>query len=166
MPSNTVLTSGPAVRAAQSLTWSYSCVFLPPTSTAIRASAFSSVGALNSLLYLSPTQSLLSWSGGFNPQLAQLMGRFGVFFLSHTAPGFHLWLYFHFYKWVVHWGLLLRLPRRARVCPSEGQARRRCSCLARGDTDCLSAGVTALSQPFFEPLVAGDRKASLASLSP
>ena len=53
MPSNTVLASGPAVGAAQTLIWSYSCVFLPPMSTAIRVSAFSFVGALNGLLYIS-----------------------------------------------------------------------------------------------------------------
>ena len=47
---NTVLISGPAVGAAQILIWSYSCVFLPPMSTAIRTSAFSFVGALNALL--------------------------------------------------------------------------------------------------------------------
>ena len=38
-------------------------------------------------------------------QLAQLVGRFWVFFISHTAPGFQLWFYFHLYMWVVHWGL-------------------------------------------------------------
>ena len=27
-----------------------------------------------------------------------------VFFLSHTAPGFQLWFYFHLCMWVVHWG--------------------------------------------------------------
>jgi len=52
MPSSTVLISGPAVGAAQILIWSYSCVFLPPMST-IRTSAFSFVGALNDLLYIS-----------------------------------------------------------------------------------------------------------------
>ena len=52
MPSNTVLISGPAVGAAQILIWSYSCVFLPAMSTAIRTSAFSFVGALNVLLYI------------------------------------------------------------------------------------------------------------------
>ena len=52
MPSNTVLVSGPAVEAAQILTWSYSYVFLPPMSTAIRTSVFSFVGALNALLYM------------------------------------------------------------------------------------------------------------------
>ena len=41
MPSNTVLISGPAVGAAQILIWSYPCGFLPPMSTAIRASVFS-----------------------------------------------------------------------------------------------------------------------------
>ena len=49
MPSNTVLISGPAVGASQILIWFYSCVFLPPMSTAIRASEFSFVGALNVL---------------------------------------------------------------------------------------------------------------------
>ena len=52
MPSNTVLISGPAVGAVQILTWSYSCIFLPPMSTAIRTSAFSFMGALNLCLYL------------------------------------------------------------------------------------------------------------------
>ena len=45
-------------------------------------------------------------------QILQLVGRFWVFFLSHTAPGFHLWFYFHLCMWVIHWGLLLRLPWR------------------------------------------------------
>ena len=48
----TLLISGPAVVAAQILIWSYSCVSLPPMSTAIRTSAFSFVGALNVLLYI------------------------------------------------------------------------------------------------------------------
>ena len=47
MPSNTVLISGSAVGAAQILIWSYSCVFLPPMSTAIRAGVFSFMGALS-----------------------------------------------------------------------------------------------------------------------
>ena len=45
MPSNTVLVSGSAVGAAQSLICSYSCVFLPPKSTAVKTSVFSFVGA-------------------------------------------------------------------------------------------------------------------------
>ena len=40
MPSNTVLISGAAVGAIQILIWSYSSVFLPPMSTAIRTSVF------------------------------------------------------------------------------------------------------------------------------
>ena len=40
MPSKTVLVSGPAVGPAQILIWSYSWVFLPPMSTAIRTNAF------------------------------------------------------------------------------------------------------------------------------
>ena len=52
MPSDTVLISGPAVGAAQILIWSYSCVFLPPMSAAVRTSALSFVGAPNVLLYI------------------------------------------------------------------------------------------------------------------
>ena len=48
----TLLTSGPALGAAQILLWSYSSVFSPPISSAIRTSAFSFVGALNDLLYI------------------------------------------------------------------------------------------------------------------
>ena len=72
-----------------------------------------------------------SWLCGFNLQLVQLVGRFWVFFLSHTAPGFQLWFYFHLCMWVIHWGLLLRLPWRTWVCPCEGQVWRWCSCLGR-----------------------------------
>ena len=46
--------------AAQILICSYSSVFLPPMSTAIRTSAFSFVGALNDLLYIPQSQSLPS----------------------------------------------------------------------------------------------------------
>ena len=52
-PSNTVLISGPAVGAAQIVIWSYSSLFLPPMATALRASSFSFVGALNRLLHIS-----------------------------------------------------------------------------------------------------------------
>ena len=52
MPSSTVLISGPAVGAAQILIWSYSRVFVPSMSIAIRASVVSLVGALNGLLYI------------------------------------------------------------------------------------------------------------------
>ena len=40
-----------------------------------------------------------------------------------------MWFYFYLYMWVVHWGLLLRLPWRTWVCPCEGQVWRWCSCL-------------------------------------
>ena len=89
MPSNTVLISGPAVGAAQILTWSYSRVFLPPMSTATGTSASSFVGALSGLLYTPETQRLPSWSCGFNLKLVQLVGRFWIFFHSHTAPEFN-----------------------------------------------------------------------------
>ena len=52
MPSNTGLVSGPAVGAAQTLIGSCSCVFLPPMSTASRATVFSFVGILTVLLYI------------------------------------------------------------------------------------------------------------------
>ena len=131
MPSNTMLVSGPAVGAAQILIWSYTCVFLPPMSTAIRTSVFSFVGALDDLSYVPQTQTLPSWPCGFNVLFVQLMGRFWVFSLSHTALGLQLWFSFHPYTCVTHWGLLLRLPWRTWVCPCEAQVWRRCSCLGR-----------------------------------
>ena len=48
----TLLVSGPAVGEAQILIWFYSCVYLPPMSTAIRTSVFSLVGAFSVLLYI------------------------------------------------------------------------------------------------------------------
>ena len=88
------------------------------------------MGAFNDLLYIPETQSLPSWSCGFNLQPVQLVGRVWVFFLSHTAPGFQLWFYFHLCMWVIHWGLFLSLPWRAWACPCEGQVWRCCSCLS------------------------------------
>ena len=38
-------------------------------------------------------------------------------------------------------------------------------CQVHRDTDCLHHRIMALSESFFEPLVVGDQKASLASLS-
>ena len=40
-----------------------------------------------------------------------------------------MWFYFYLCMWVVHWGLLPRLPWRTWVCPCEGQVWRWCSCL-------------------------------------
>ena len=48
-----------------------------------------------------------------------------------TPPLGLLWFYFHLWMWIVHWGLLLRLPWRTWVCPCEGQVWRWCSCLGR-----------------------------------
>ena len=45
------------------------------------------------------------------------MGRFWVFFLSHSAPGFQPWFYFHVCMWIIHWVLLLRLPWRTWSAP-------------------------------------------------
>ena len=72
------------------------------------------------------------------------MGRFRVFFLSHTAPGFQLWIYFYLCMWVIHWGLLLRLPLRTWVCPYEGQVWRWYSCLGpRGSGNTSYSGMLA-----------------------
>ena len=119
MPSNTVLVSGPAVGEAQILIWSYSCVFLPPGSTAIRASVFSFVGVLSSFYifhrhrvclvdHADLIRSLYSWWEGLGPcSLPTLPLGFNCSFIST----------FYFFMWVVHWGLLLRLPWRTWVYP-------------------------------------------------
>ena len=70
----------------------------------------------------------------------QLAGRFWVFLLSHTAPGFQLCFFFHLCMWLVHRGFLLRLPWRTWVCPREGQVWRWCSCLG-----CMDSGSTRYS---------------------
>ena len=116
MPSITGMVSGPAVGAAQTLIWFCSCVFLPPMSTVLRTTVFSFVGALTVLLYVPWAWSLPSWSGGFD---LQLLGRFWVLFLSHSAPEFQLWFYLHLCIWIIHRRLPLRLPWRTCVCPSE-----------------------------------------------
>ena len=51
MPSNTGLVSGPAVGAAQTLIWLFSCMFLPPMSTGVRTRAFSFMGTLCPFIY-------------------------------------------------------------------------------------------------------------------
>ena len=52
-----------------------------------------------------------------------------------------MWFNFHLYMWVVHWGLLLRLPWRAWGCPCEGQVWRWCSCLGhRGSGSTRDSG--------------------------
>ena len=48
-----------------------------------------------------------------------------------------MFFFSHLYIWVVHWGLLLRLPWRTWVCPWKGQVEvvqvwRWCSCLGCG----------------------------------
>ena len=48
----TLVVSEPAVGAAQTLIWFYSCVFFPPMSTALRTSVFSFVRTLIVLLYI------------------------------------------------------------------------------------------------------------------
>jgi len=89
MPSNTALTSGPAVGAAQILIWSYSYVFLPSMFTAIRTCVSSFVRALSDLLYISQTQSLPSWSCGFILQLYSWWEGFGSSSLVTLPLGFN-----------------------------------------------------------------------------
>ena len=100
VPSKTALVSGPAVGAAQTLIWSYSCMFLPPMSTAVRTSGFSFVGALSVLLYIFHRDrvclvdhvdlicSLYSWWEGFgSSSLATLPLGFSCGFISTSACG-------------------------------------------------------------------------------
>ena len=127
MPSNTVLISGPVVGAAQTPIWSYSCVFLPPMSTAIRASAFS-LWELSVTFYIFHRHrvclvdhmdlicSLYSWWEGLgSSSLATLpLGlNCGLFPLLHVDHPL---------------GCPLRLPWRTWVCPC---VWRWCSCLGR-----------------------------------
>ena len=81
---------------------------------------------------------------GFNLQLIQLAGSLGVSFLGHTALGFNGG-FISLCTWVVHGGLLLRLPWRTWVCPCEGRVWRWRSCSGhRGSgSSRLSAGLVA-----------------------
>ena len=109
MPSNTGLISGPAVETAQILIWSYSfCVFLPPMFTVVRTSVFSIVGSTIVLCIF--YRQWNSWSYRFNLQLLQLVGRFWVLFLSHTAPGFQLWFYLYLCMWASLIAQLVKNP--------------------------------------------------------
>ena len=49
-----------------------------------------------------------------------------------TLPLGFSWVLFPHLQWFVHWGLLLRLPWRTWVCPSEGKVWRWCSCWVTG----------------------------------
>ena len=95
----TLLISGPAVGAAQILIWSYSYVFLPPMSTAIRTSAVS-LWALSVTSYIfhrhtvclvdhvNLISSLCSWWEGFgSSSLAPLPLGFNCGFISTSTCG-------------------------------------------------------------------------------
>ena len=62
------------------------------------------VWQLSMAFYIFHRHSLPSWSRRFNLQLVQLVGRFWVFILCHSAPGFQLWFYFHLCMCVSSWG--------------------------------------------------------------
>ena len=130
MPSGTVLVSGPAVGAAQIPIWSYSCVFLPPMSTAVSTSAFSFEGPLSGLLCIPQTQSLPGWSCGFNLQLVQLVGRCGSSYLVTLPLGFNCG-----FNSTSACGRPLSFAPEAALeglgLPLWGQVWRWCSCLGR-----------------------------------
>ena len=98
-PPTLSLISEPAVGAAQILIWSYSCVFLPPMSTAIRTSAFL-LWKLSMSFYkfhrhrvclvdhVDLIYSLYSWWEGLgSSSLATLLLGFNCGFISTSACG-------------------------------------------------------------------------------
>ena len=104
IPSNTGLVSGPAVGAAQTLLWSYSCAFLPPRSTLSElvhfvlwelSLSFNIFHRYRICLIdrVDLICSLYSWSG-----------RFWVLFLKHTAPRFFYLLFCESSTGICSWG--------------------------------------------------------------
>ena len=81
-----------------------------------------------------------------------------ILFLCHTAPGVQLCFYLHFCMWVIHRSLLLRLPWRTWVCPSEDQVWRR-----HGYLDCRDLGSTRCSG---KPAIMGSGDMVLLGLFP
>ena len=69
--------------------------------------------------FLSPIDTESAWLIVWISSTACTDGGMVLGLLSHAAPGFQLWFYFHLYMWVDHWGLL-RLPWRAWVYPCKG----------------------------------------------
>ena len=141
-----MLISGPAVGAAQMLIWSYSCVFLPPMSTAIRTSVcffvclffwweFSMIFFIfhRHRVFLVDCMDLICslyswWEGLGSSSLATPPLGFNCGFIS-TSPLGH------------PQGLLLRLPWRTWACSREGQMWRWCSCLGRTGSGSIRWGV-------------------------
>ena len=128
MPFNTVLDSGPATWAAQILIWSYSCVFCLQCPQLSKLLCFLLWELLLSFYIFRIHKvcvvdrvdlicSLDNWWEGLKSSLDALPLGFNCGFISTSACG------------VIHSGLLLRLPWRTWVCPSEGQLWRWCSCL-------------------------------------
>ena len=126
MPSNTVLSSGPAVGAAQILIRSCSCLSClqcPQLSELLHFLLWE----LSMAFYIFHRHkvclvdhvdlicSLYSWWEGF-----------GSSSLATLPLGFN-WVLFPPLHVCRHWGLLLRLPWRTWVCPCEGQVWRWCS---------------------------------------
>jgi len=128
MPSNTVLDSGPAMWAAHILIWFYSCAFCLQCPQLSKLVCFLLWELLLSFYIFRIHKvclvdrvdlicSLDNWWEGLRSSLDALPLGFNCGFISTSACG------------VVHSGLLLRLPWRTWVCPSEGQLWRWCSCL-------------------------------------
>ena len=129
MPSSTVLISGSDLGAAQSLIWSYSYVFLPRMFTASELVCFLLWELSMSFNIFHRARVCLVNLVDLICSLYRWWEGFGSSSLAALPPEFQLWFYFHLCMWVVHWGLLLRLPWRTWVCPSEGQVSKWCSCL-------------------------------------
>ena len=117
--------------AAQILIWSYSCVFLPPMSTAITTSGIL-LWELSMTFYIFHRHrvclvdhvdlicSLYSWREGLgSSSLATLPLGFNCGFITTSTCGSATGVW------------LLRLPSRAWVCPCEGQVWKWYSCFSR-----------------------------------
>ena len=149
MPSNAVLISGPAAGAAQIRVWFCSCVSClqcPQLSELERFLLWELSMAFYMFhgrrVYLVDRVDLI-WS------LHSWWEGFGSSSLATLPLGFQFWSYLLLSMRVDHWGLLLRLPWRTRVCPCEGQVWRWYSCLGRrgsgstgysGELEAMAAG--------------------------
>ena len=106
----------------QSLIWPYSCMFLPPVSTAARARAFSFVGTL----IVTESTELIVWISS----AACIAGRKVLdSFFSHSIPVAQLWFYPYHCMWVIHKNLLLRVHWRIWFCASVDWVCKWCSSL-------------------------------------
>ena len=136
-----MLISRPAVGAAQILIWSYSCVFLPPTSTAIRTNRFL-LWELSMPFYIFHRHRVCLAGHVDLTCTLQLVGRFGSSSLATLSLGFNCGSVSTSTCGSSTGVWLLRLPWRAWVCCCEGQEWKWCSCLVqRGSGSTSYSGV-------------------------